>query len=100
VKDSTSNKPLDFPTFEFSERYCPQITSQSTSDPTHTSSPNTIDPHQESSSNEEIRGVTLKEPLYHIPNPKVSHLCHHNRTYRNSIGQIPIIYQIPIYCAS
>jgi len=46
VKDSASKKPLDFLTFEFSERYTPQIPSQST-----------LDPHQDSSSNEEIQGV-------------------------------------------
>ena len=71
VKDSTSKKPLDFPTFEFSERYSPQIPSQSTLDPTYTSSLKTLDPHQDYSSNEKLRDVTLEEPLYFIPNTKV-----------------------------
>ena len=71
VKYSDSNKPLDFPTFDFSKRYSPQIPSQSTPDPTYTSSLETPDPHQDSSSNEEIWGVTMEDPLYQIPNIEV-----------------------------
>ena len=77
VNDSTSKKPLDFPTFEFSGRYSPQIPSQSTLDPTYTSSPDTPDPHQDSSSNEELQGVTPEETLYRIPNTEVDHLHRH-----------------------
>ena len=54
AKDSASKKPLDFPTFEFSESYSPQIPSQYTPDTNYTSSPKTFDPHQDSSLNEEI----------------------------------------------
>ena len=53
VKDS-----LDIPTFEFSRSYPLEIPSQSTPDPTYTSSPDTLDPHQDSSLNEDLRGVT------------------------------------------
>ena len=73
---TASKKPLNFPTFEFSRRYPPQIPSQSTPDPTYTSSPNTPDPHQVSCSNKELQGVTPKEPLYFIPNTVVDQLCH------------------------
>ena len=71
MKDSTSKKPLDFPTFEFSRRYTPQIPSQHIPDPSYTSSRDTPNPHQDSSSNEEIQGVTLEEPLYQILNIEV-----------------------------
>ena len=79
VKDSTttSKKPLDFPTFEFSRRYPPQIPSQAIPNPTYTSSLDTLDPHQDSSLNEELRGVTPEDPLYQIPNTELDHLhCH------------------------
>ena len=71
VKDLVSNKPLDFPTFKFYRRYSPHIPSQSTPDPTYTSSPETPDPNLDSSLNEEIRAVTLEEPIYHIPNNEI-----------------------------
>ena len=71
MKDSDSKKPLNFPTIEFSGRYSPQIPSQSIADPSYTSSPKTPDPHQDSSSNVELLGVTPKDPLYRIHNTKV-----------------------------
>ena len=73
VKDSatTSKKPLDFPTFEFFERYPLEIRSQSNPDLTYTSSPDTPDPHQDTSSNKALQVVTPKDTLYHIPNTKV-----------------------------
>ena len=77
MKDSASKKPLDFPTFEFFKRYSPQIPSQCTPGPTYTSSPETQYPHQYSSRNEELQGVTLIDPLYRIPNTEVDHLCCH-----------------------
>ena len=95
VKESISKKHLDFPTFVFSGRYSPQIPSQSTPDPIYTSSPNTPDPHQDSSSNKELRGVTPEVPLYCIHNNKVDQIHHHTQAYLKSICQIPIIYQIP-----
>ena len=95
MKETTSKKPLEFPTFEFSEIYSTQIPSQSTPHPTYTSSPKTLDQHKGSSLNKVIQGVTPKEPLYRIPNTKVNQLCHHTRAYLKSIGQIPIIYQMP-----
>ena len=77
VKESLSDKPLDFPTFNFSGRYSPHIPSQSTPDPTYTSSPKTLDPHLDSSSNEELRGVTQEEPLYCIPKNEFNQLRRH-----------------------
>ena len=94
LKDSVSNKPLEFPTFNFLGRYSPHILSQSTHDPTYTSSPKTLYPNPYSSLNEEILGVTLEELVCHIPNNEFDHLCCHTRAYLQSIGQIPIIYQI------
>ena len=44
VKDSVSEKPLDFPTFDLSRIYSPHIPSQSTPNPTYTSSPTTSSP--------------------------------------------------------
>jgi hypothetical protein len=75
VKDSVSNKPLKFPTFDPFKRYSRHIPSQSTLDPTYTSSPKTPDPSQDSSLSENIFGVTSKDPIYRIPNNKVDHLC-------------------------
>ena len=77
VKDSVSEKPIVFPTFNFSGRYSPHIPSQSTPDPTYTSSLETPDPKQYSSSNEELPSVTPKEPLYHIPNNNFDQFQHH-----------------------
>ena len=71
VNDSVFDKPLDFPTFDFSGIYSPHIPSQSTLDPTYTSSPETPDPNQDSSLNEELCGVTLEAHVYRIPNNKV-----------------------------
>jgi len=59
----------------------------------YTSSPDI--PLQDSSSNEELRGVFSKEPLHLIPKTKVNQLRHHTQSYLKSLGQIPIIYQIP-----
>jgi hypothetical protein len=73
VKDSItdSNKPFkvpfDFIPSQFIERYTPEIPTQSTPDPSYTYSPDM--PHQDSSSNEGLRGVTSEEPLYLIPYP-------------------------------
>jgi hypothetical protein len=100
VKDLASKKPLDFITFEFYERYSPQIHSQSTPGPTYTSSPETASLHQDYSLNKELLGVTLEDPLYVIPNTKVDQLRHHTLAYLKSIDVIPIIYQIPRSCAS
>ena len=83
VKSSLSNKPLEFPTFDPSRRYFPHIPSQSTLDPTYTSLI------------EMLHGVTPDEPILLIPNKEVNELCQHTCAYLQSIGQIPIIYQIP-----
>ena len=62
VKDSTtysknpSEVPSDFISSQLTGRYPPKILTQPTLDPSYTSSPNS--PHQDSSSNEELRGVT------------------------------------------
>ena len=95
VKDSVSNKLIEFHTFDIFERYSAHISSQSTPDPIYTSSPKTPNLNLDSSSDEELRGVTLEDPLHHIPNNEVDQLCHHTQAYLQSIGQIPIIYQIP-----
>ncbi|CAF4427550.1 unnamed protein product, partial [Adineta steineri] len=52
-------------------------------------------PHQDSSSNEELQGISSEDPLYLIPKIEVNQLSHHTRAYLKSLGQIPIIYQIP-----
>ena len=74
--------------FDFIERYPPDILIQPTLDPSYTCSP-------DSSSNEEIQGVSSKEPLYLIPKTEVNQLHHHTQGYLKSLGQITIIYQIP-----
>ena len=95
VKDSLSNKPLEFPTFNPSGRYSPHITSQSTPDPTYTSSPETPNPNLDPLLNEKLHSVTPKELVYRNPNNEFNHLHQHTRAYLQSIGQIPIVYQIP-----
>ena len=100
VKNSLSNKPLKFPTFDHFGWYSTHISSQSTPDPTYTSSPETPKPNSNPSLNEELRGVTLEEPVYRIPNNEVNQLCRHTHRYLQSIGQIPIVCQIPRACAS
>ena len=95
VKVPISNKPIEFPTFDPSRRYYPHIPSQSTSDLTYTSSPETPDPNPDSSLNEELCGVTPEDLAYHILNNEVDQLRQHTCSYLQSISQIPIIYQIP-----
>ena len=87
-----SNNTFKVP-FDFIERYPPDIPIQPTPDSSYTSSPNI--PHQDSSSNEELQGVSSEIPLYLIPKTEVNQLCRHTRAYLKSLGQIPIIYQIP-----
>ena len=79
--------------FDFIERYPPNILIQPTLDPSYTSSPSI--PYQDSSSNEKLQAVSSKIPLYLIPKTEVNQLRRHTRTYLKSLGQIPIIYQIP-----
>ena len=71
--------------FDSIERYPPDIQIQPTLDL----------PHQDSSSNEELQGVSSEKLLYLIPKTEVNQLCRHTRAYLKSLGQIPIIYQIP-----
>jgi hypothetical protein len=92
VKGSVSDNPLNFITFDFFGRYSPHNPSQSTPDPNYTSSPKTLDPNQDSSSNEELRGVTSEQSLYRIPNNEVDQLRRDSRAYLKSISQIPVIY--------
>ena len=54
VKDLVYDKPIEFPTFNPFGRYSPHIPSQSTRDPTYTSSPETPDPNQDPSLNKEL----------------------------------------------
>ena len=66
VTNSLSNKPLEFPTFDPSRQYSPHIHSQSTTDRTYISSPETPNPNIDPSLNEEINNVTPKEPAFLI----------------------------------
>ena len=76
--------------FDFIEQYPPNILIQPTLDQSYTSSPSI--PHQDSSSNEELQGVSSEKPLYLIPKTEVNQLRHNTRAYLKSLGQIPIIY--------
>ncbi|CAF4199319.1 unnamed protein product [Adineta steineri] len=95
VTNSLSNKHLEFPTLDPYRRYSPHIPSQSTPDLTYTSSPETPNPNPDPSLNEELRGVTLEEPMFQIPNNEVNQIRRHIRAYLQSVDQIPIVYQIP-----
>ena len=64
VTNSQSNKPLEFPTFDPSGRYSPHISSNSTPDPTYTSSPDTSNLNLDFSLIEEPRGVTPDEHVF------------------------------------
>ena len=64
VKEFVSEKPLKFPTFDSSRIYSPHIPSQFTPDPTYNSLLETTGPNQDSCLNEELHGVTSKEPIY------------------------------------
>jgi hypothetical protein len=75
TKKQFSNKPLAFPTYVPSGRYTPNFPSQSTPDPTYTSSPDTPNPNPESSSNKEVHGVTLDDPMFLLLNKEVNQLC-------------------------
>jgi hypothetical protein len=90
--DSKSNfeVPFDFISSQTIARYPPDIHIQPTLDPSYTSSPDI--PHQDSSSNKELQGVSSKEPLYLISKTEVNQLRHHTQAYLKSLGQIPIIY--------
>ena len=79
--------------FDFIKRYPPDIPIQPTLDQSYTFSPGI--PHQDSSSNEELQGVSSEIPLYLIPKTEVNQLRRHTRAYLKSLSQIPIIYQIP-----
>ena len=95
VRNSLSNKPLEFPTFDHSRRYSPHIPSQSTPDRTYTSSPKTPNPNPDFSLNEELHGITPDESMFLIPNNEVNRLHRHTCAYLQSIGQILVIYKIP-----
>ena len=57
--------------------YPPNFHTQTTLDPSHTYSPSSPTHNQDFSFNQEIRGLTPKEPLYRIPNSEVEQLyCH------------------------
>ena len=96
VKDSSiaSKKPFevpyDFISSQFIGLYPPKIPTQPTLDSSYTSSPDI--PHQDSSSNEELRGVNMEEPFYLIPKTEVNQIHRHTRAYLKYLGQIPIIY--------
>ena len=92
---NTFEVPFDFISSQTTRWYPPEIPIQPTIDPSYTSSPDI--PHQDSYSNEEVWGVSSEKPFYLIPKTEVNQLRHHTRAYLKSLGQIPIIYQIPRY---
>ena len=79
---------FDLISSQTTKRYPTEIPIQPTLDPSYTCSP-------DSSSKEELQGISSKEPLYLIPTTKFNQMCLHTRAYLNYLGQIPIIYQIP-----
>ena len=89
---NTFEVPFDLISSQFIGRYPPEIPTQPTLDPTYNSSPNI--PHPDSSSNEELQGVSSEEHLYLIPKNEVNQLRHNTRAYLKSLGQIPVVYQI------
>ena len=91
---NTFEVPFDFISSQTIEGYHHEIPIQPILDQSYTSSPDI--PNQDSSSNEELQGVSFDERLYLIPKIEVNQLHHHTRAYLKSLGQIPIIYQIPI----
>lgn len=104
IPATTSKKffkvPSDFIASHHTRRYPLEIPTQTSPDISYTSSPNTPHQYKDSSLNEELWGVTMEDPLYHIPNTEVDQICCHTRAYFKSIGKIPIIYQIQISWAS
>ena len=90
---NTFEVPFDFISSQSIKRFPPNIRIQPTLDPSYTSSPDI--PHQDSSLDEELQGVSSDKPLYLIPKTEVNQLRRHTRAYLKSLGQIPIIYQIP-----
>ena len=90
---NTFEVPFDFISSQTIEEYHPKIPIQPTLDQSYTSSPEI--PNQDSSSNRELQGVSSEEPLYLISKTEVNQLRHHTRAYLKSLGQIPVIYQIP-----
>ena len=90
---NTFKVPVEFISSQITERYPPEIPIQPTLDLSYTSSPDI--PNQDSSSDKELQGVSSEEPLYLIPKTEVNQLRRHTRAYLKSLGQIPVIYQIP-----
>ena len=72
---NTFEVPFDFISSQSIERYPPNIPTQPTLDPSYTSSSDI--PHQDSSSNKELLGVSFEEPFYLIPNTEVNQLHRH-----------------------
>lgn len=100
IKNSvaSSNKYFElsanFISFQHAEGYPPNFPTQNTLDPSYTSSPDSPTKNQDSSFNEEIRGLTPEEPLYNVRNSEVDQLRRCTRAYLKYIGELPIIYQI------
>ena len=74
TKRSLSHKTLEIPTYDLSGRYIQKFPSRSSPNPIYTSSPDTPNPNTESPSNEELRGVTLEEPVFLVLNNEVNQL--------------------------
>ena len=90
---NTFDVPFDFISSQSLLRYPFDIPMQPTPDLSYTSSRDI--PHQYSSSNEELWGVSYEEPFYIIAKIEVNQLHRHTWAYLKSLGQIPIIYQTP-----
>ena len=82
--NNTFEVPFHFISSQTIEGYPPNISIQSTVDPSYTSSPDI--PHQESSSNKKLQGISSKEPLYLIPKIEVNQLHFHTQAYLKSLG--------------
>ena len=85
----------NFISSQHTRRYPSDFSIQTTPDPSYTSSLDSPTQNQDSSSNKENQGLTPEEPLYRVSNSEVDQLCHGTQSYIKSIGELPIIYQIP-----
>ena len=81
---ATSKRPFKLPYYfiasQHTRRYPPNISTPTILDMTYTSSLDSPTWHQDSSSNEEIWGVTFEEALYHAPNSKISSILKEDST--------------------
>ena len=80
VKNSTTTSkesfkvPSNFIASQYTERYPPDFPIQTTPNPSYTSSLDSPIQNLDSSYNEEIRGLTSEEHVYHVPNSELDQL--------------------------